>query len=144
MININSPILPWESIGDIGLYSTIKELREIIENRRLVSGVLLNNMWVRYEIKDTLYLFFHLGNGKLFKITALKEYKGMLFDKIGIGTYESDITKLEPSFLYDDFEEIYESEKGVFIETDPVEKTVTQISVFIKELDDENFEDANW
>lgn len=144
MIDINAPIIPWKSIGGIELYSTIKDVRELLENRKLVSGILLNNLWVRYEIKDTMYLFFHLCNGKLFKITTLKEYTGKLFGRIGVGTSETDLLKAEPSFTYDDFEEVFETQKGIFIETDPIAHVATQISVYIKELDDNDFEDANW
>jgi len=144
MLDINARIIPWEGMGGIKLYSTIKELKEILEDRINVSGVLLNNMWVRYEVKDIMYLFFHLGNGKLFKITTLKNYKGKVFEKIGVGTLEKDLLKIEPSFVYDDFEEVYESQKGIFLETDPKSRSVTGISVYIKELDDEDFEEANW
>ncbi|MFR3730678.1 hypothetical protein [Lacrimispora sp.] len=144
MVDINKPIIPWEGMGGISLYSTIKETRELLENTQLVSGILLNNLWVRYEIKDTMYLFFHLVNGKLFKITTLDNYKGKLFGNIGVGTLESDLLKYEPTFIYDDFEEVYETPKGAFLETDPISRKVTQISVYIKELDSNDFENANW
>ena len=52
--------------------------------------------------------------------------------------------EVEPSFVYDDFEEVWESEKGIFIEMDAETNTVRWISVYIRELDDENFENANW
>ncbi len=144
MVDINKPIIPWEGMGGIALYSTIKEMKELLENTQLVSGILLNNLWVRYEIKDAMYLFFHLVNGKLFKITTLDNYKGKLFGNIGVGTLESDLLKYEPTFSYDDFEEVYETPKGAFLETDPISKKITRISVYIKELDNDDFENANW
>jgi hypothetical protein len=60
------------------------------------------------------YLFFSLINGKLFKITTLENYKGKLFDCIYVGMPEAELLEIEPSFIYDDFEEVYESGKGVF------------------------------
>ncbi|GLC82917.1 hypothetical protein [Lacrimispora brassicae] len=66
MVDINKPIIPWESMGGIYLYSDIKETRELLGNTQLVSGTVLNNLWVRYEIKDTMYLFFTLGQWKAF------------------------------------------------------------------------------
>ncbi len=143
MIVCDAPIIPWEGMGGVKLYSTIKECKSTIE-RRDVKAVLLNNLWVRYEIDNMMYLFFHLVNGKLFKITTLDEYKGKLFNKIGVGMTESELLEIEPSFVYDEFEEVFESEKGVFLETDPVHHTVKYISVFIKELDDKNFEEGLW
>ena len=59
-------------------------------------------------------------------------------------TTEKELLEVEPSFVYDDFEEVWESEKGIFIEMDAETNTVRWISVYIRELDDENFENANW
>ncbi|PAD45918.1 hypothetical protein, partial [Shouchella clausii] len=99
---------------------------------------------VRYEIENQVYLWFSILNGRLWKITALKDYKGKLFDNIHIGMHIDDVLTIEPSFEYDDFEEVYCSPKGIFIETDPVEHTVLWISVYVKELDNEDFERGNW
>ncbi len=52
--------------------------------------------------------------------------------------------RFEPSFIYDDFEEVWESDKGVFIEMDAETNKVRWISVYISELDLENFEDCKW
>ena len=144
MIDVNAPIIPFQGMGGIKLYSTIKELRGILENKDEVSTVVYHNMWIKYKIADTLELFFHLANGKLFKITTLEGYKGKLFGKITVKTLECDLLELEPSFTYEDFEEVFESEKGVFLETDPISTETTWITVYIKELNDDNFVEANW
>lgn len=82
-------------------------------------------------------------NGKLFNITTFQNYKGKLFNKINVGMHIEEVLKLEPSFEYDDFEEVYFSPKGIFIETDPITHTVIWISVYIKELEDDNFIEGN-
>lgn len=107
-------------------------------------GILFSYFFVRYEILGSVELCFNLINGKLFKITALGGYSGELFGGIKIGMRVDDVLKIEPGFVYDDFEEIYFSEKGVFIETDPVEDTVLWISVYVKEIDCEDFERGEW
>ncbi|EAD5507282.1 hypothetical protein EPL28_04865 [Listeria monocytogenes] len=104
MIDINAPIIPWKEAGGIKLYSTIRDVKEIVEDKD-VSGVLLNKFWVRYEIKDEVFLFFHLLNGKLFKITTLKNYKGQLFDNVQYGMSAQAQLAAHPDFIYDDFEE---------------------------------------
>lgn len=71
-------------------------------------------------------------------------YKGKLFEKIGVGTTEEEMLKIEPSFVYDDFEEVWESDKGVFIEMDAETNKARWISVYKPELDLENFEDCQW
>lgn len=133
MIDINAPIIPYEGMGGIKLYSTIKDLKEILSSDS-VKATVINNLWIRYEIADYLYLFFSLLNGKLFKITTLRGYRGLLWDKINVGMKAEEFIKIEPSFRYDDFEEIYESDKGIFIETDAEEDRALWISVYVKDI----------
>ena len=143
LLDISAPIVPFEGFGEIKLYSTRDELQELLEGEA-VEAKTINNDWIRYDIQKSVELFFHLKNNKLFRITTLDNYQGKLFEKIGVGTTEKELLKVEPSFVYDDFEEVWESEKGVFIEMDAETNTVRWISVYIKELDDKDFENANW
>lgn len=142
MIDNNAPIIPWIGMGQVELYSSIEKLQHLINIDQPTS--ILGKYLVRYEINEIVDLWFNLNNGKLFKITALKNYTGMLFNKIHIGMKIDDVLKIEPSFKYDDFEEVYVSNKGIYIETDPIDNTVLWISVFIKEIDSEEFEIGNW
>ncbi|MFD1427623.1 hypothetical protein JOD24_001450 [Kroppenstedtia sanguinis] len=143
MIELNAPIIPWEGMGNIKLYSHISELYDLIEQSK-VEPVLLEKFLIRYEIESSVDLCFNVVNGRLFKMTALENYKGTLFGNIKIGMPIEDVLLREPSFVYDDFEEVYCSPKGIYIETDPVEHTVLWISVYIKEIDHEDFEKGNW
>lgn len=143
MLDINAPIVPWSGMGNIKLYSKIHDLKKIIKAEK-TKAYLYDNFLIRYEIEGKMYLFFNLLNGKLFKMTTLKEYKGRLFDKIYVGISTDEMLKIEPSFEYDEFEEVYVSNKGIFIETDPETNTVQWISIFIKELETDSFEEANW
>lgn len=143
LVDISAPIVPFEGLGGIKLYSTRDELKELLEKEDTKSEV-IHNDWIRYDIQNSVELFFHLKNNKLFRITTLDNYQGKLFGRIGVGTTENELLEAEPSFIYDDFEEVWESEKGIFIETDAESNIVKWISVYIKELNNENFEDANW
>lgn len=143
MVLLNAPIVPWEEMGGIKLYSHISDFYEIINNLD-DTDALLGKSLVRYEIRDEVDLWFNLFNGKLFKITALKNYTGKLFDVIHIGMPIDEVLEIEPSFEYDDFEEVYCIPKGIYIETDPVENTVLWISVYIREIDNENFDKGDW
>ena len=143
LLDISAPIVPFEGFGEIKLYRTRDELHELLEGEA-VEAEIINNDWIQYDIQNSVELFFHLKNNKLFRITTLDNYQGKLFEKIGVGTTEKELLEVEPSFVYDDFEEVWESEKGIFIEMDAETNTVRWISVYIRELDDENFENANW
>lgn len=143
MIDLNAPIIPWEGMGGIKLYSHLSEFYDTIQQTKEEPS-LIGKFFIKYEIGDSVDLWFNVINGKLFKITALKNYTGRLMEKIYIGMHIDDVLKIEPSFEYDDFEEVYCSPKGIYIETDPVEHTVLWISVYTKEIDNEDFEKGNW
>lgn len=143
LLDITAPIIPFKGFGEIKLYSTRDELSDLLSLNN-VEATVINDNWIRYDIQNSVELFFHLGNNKLFRITTLDNYKGKLFEKIGVGTTEEEMLKIESSFVYDDFEEVWESDKGVFIEMDAETNMVRWISIYIPELDLENFEECRW
>lgn len=142
-IDLKAPIVPYLGLGGIQLYSTFDDLKELLKGENVRKRNLTRNS-VRYDIGDSVMLFFLLKNKKLFKITTNQEYQGKLFGLISTKTKEDEIARLEPSFSYDDFEEVWESPKGVFIETDPETGTAAWISVFIRELSSAEFEKGKW
>ena len=143
LLDITAPIIPFKGFGEIKLYSTRDELSDLLSLNN-VEAMVINENWIRYDIQNSVELFFHLGNNKLFRIITLDNYKGRLFEKIGVGTTEQKMIEIEPSFVYNEFEEVWESDKGVFIEMDAETNRVRWISVYIPELDLENFEECNW
>mgnify|MGYP004610157929 FL=1 len=143
LLDNTAPIIPFRGVGDIKLYSTRDELSDLLSLNN-VEAMVINENWIRYDIQNSVELFFHLGNNKLFRITTLDNYKGRLFEKIGVGTTEQEMLEIEPSFVYNEFEEVWESDKGVFIEMDAETNKVRWISVYIPELDLESFEECNW
>lgn len=143
LLDISAPIIPFEGFGNIKLYSTRDELKELLEMEAVDSKIIFDE-WIRYDIQDSVELLFHLKNNKLFRITTLDHYKGKLFEKIGVGTSEEEMLKAESSFVYNDFEEVWESDKGVFVEMDAQTNRVRWISVFIPEVDSEEFEKGEW
>ena len=143
LLDITAPIIPFKGFGEIRLYSTRDQLKELLSSND-VKVKLINENWIRYDIQNSVELFFHLKNNKLFRITTLDNYKGKLFEKIGVGSTEEEMLEIESSFVYDEFEEVWESDKGVFIEMDAETNNVRWISIYIPELDTENFEKADW
>ncbi|EFM12392.1 conserved hypothetical protein [Paenibacillus curdlanolyticus YK9] len=143
MINWNAPILPGIGLGNLRLYSHISGFYPYLCKHE-VKAKLLDKFLIRYEMKDFVDLWFNIINGKLVKITALRNYSGKLFDTIQIGMPISEVLAIEPSFEYDEFEEIYCSSKGIYIEVDPDTKAVLWISVFVKEMECHEFECGKW
>ncbi|GED61025.1 hypothetical protein ABER61_22460 [Brevibacillus formosus] len=143
MIKLDAPILPWIGIGNLNLYSHISNFYPLLSKGE-VKVKLLGKFLVRYEVNNSIDLWFNLMNGKLFKLTALSNYTGTLFESIKIGMHIDEVLKIEPSFEYDEFEEVYCSNKGIYIETDPTNDLVLWISVYIKEIENQEFESGNW
>lgn len=142
MIDVYAPIIPFKGLGGIKLYSTLDEIKPLLEGEE----VLVENQhgeWTRYEVKNKAYLFFHNKSNKLFKITTLPNYRGA-FNNIGTNTTEEELTSLDSSFLYDDFEEVFESPKGIFMQSNPLTHKFSWISVYIKELDSPEFDAGQW
>lgn len=141
-LDINAPIIPFEGLGGIKLYSTREELKEILNMADTKSQVYDN--WIEYHIQDKIALTFNLNNNKLLRISTLSAYKGKLFGRIYVGMQEEEIPKVEPSFRYNDFEEFWETDKGVAIATDAITHKVVWIAVYVPEWDLEGFEEGNW
>lgn len=143
LFDITAPIVPFVGLGGINLYSTREELCSLLSQEN-VQMMVMNGKWIRYDIENSIELFFYLKNDRLFRITTLDNYQGRLFEGIGVGTTEEEMLEIEPSFVYDDFEETWESDKGVFVEMDAETNKVRWISVYIPELDSENFDSGKW
>lgn len=162
LIDVKAPIIPGEGLGDLKLRTHIRDYYELVQTFSWIdektlkdcSVYLFSPFHVGYEMKDTLIMVFHIPNGKLLKICALKNYKGMLLGKIKIGMPIKKALKIEPNLFYDEGEELYfiKGIKGVSIETDAYNKYIEAITVHVNELDElrgdyknwEEFEKGNW
>lgn len=145
-LDITAPIIPFEGLGGIKLYSTREELKDILSLDGVESEIKRSG-WIEYRIQNSVALTFHLTNNKLFRIVALDNYQGKLFGKIGIGTTEEEMLAIEPSFVFEDFEEVWESEKGVIAETLCATSSIWRIIVYIPEMMSDDFYDVekcNW
>lgn len=134
MIDIKAPIIPYIGAGNLKLNSSIQDIKKELKDTNYNYDELGKNI-IRITVLNAMYLFFFKDKKTLFKITTLPAYKGKLYNQIGTDTTEEEFLKLEPSFVYDDFEEVFESSKGIIIETDVLKKTASWISVFIKDLE---------
>ena len=136
MIDKYAPIVPFCGIGGIRLGSTKDEVEAICE-RELGTPTMLNDgKWSRYRIDDLLILLFEEQNGTLIKITALPEYRGKLFDTVGTDFLLRRLMEMEPSFIFDEFDEIcYSEEKGVVIDAATLDGPAEWISVYAKEME---------
>lgn len=99
--------------------------------------------WDIIRFDDRISLFF--AKGKMFKMYFENTFDGKLFNGIKLGMTIDEAVKRDPSLRYDDWEEEYVSEQGYWLEDDPETNTVVSISIFIKEVEnDEVFNSYRW
>ena len=88
---------------------------------------------------------FFFANDKLFKIYLCEGFAGSLSNGISIGTSIEDAKQIDPSLKFDDWNEDWSSDAGYWLEDSPDSDKVISITIFIKELpDDDLFEKYEW
>lgn len=99
--------------------------------------------WKIIRTNSSVSVFF--ANDKMFKINCGPSSAGMLNNGIKVGMSIDDAIKIDPTLEYNDLEEYYESSDGYWLFTDSGTDTISDITVFIKAvLDDEVFFSYNW
>lgn len=145
-------ITPYRGIESISLYQSLENVKAVLQR----SGVSFReelwtseyettqNPWTVLIVDDVMSLFF-ARNMKLFKIVFWEGYRGALPNDIKTGIEMDEARKIDPTLVYDDWEEDYQSQLGFWIEDNPETGRVLSISIFIKEiLDDDIFDLCEW
>lgn len=151
MLN-NEAIIPYVGIDSIKLYQKITEVKSVLRSNGIpyreevwsAESETMPNPWTVLVVDNIMSLFF-AKNGKLFKMVFWEGYQGSLSNGVFVGESMDEARALDSSLLYDDWNEIYQSENGYWIEDDIDTRTVMSVSIFIEELlDDDSFDYCNW
>lgn len=149
---LNESIIPFVGTESIKLYQTIPEVKKILfeegigyrEELWSSQAETVPNPWTVIIIDHVMSLFF-AKNSKLFKIVLWQDYSGSLPNGIGTGMKITEAEKLDPSLTYDEWNEDYESDSGYWLEDDVENEEIISISIFIKELlNEEQFDYCSW
>lgn len=137
MYDIYAPIIPYVGMGGF-LLNMSKEEAEAVLGRPLGEGEPMHDgAWRRYEIDETMGLYFSVTQDRLKVIGTRKGYMGLLMGKISTSTDEADLMKLDPTLVYDEFEEFYESkEHGYQIETNLPDEKAEWITISTHDWDE--------
>ena len=73
-LDIYAPIIPFEGFGEIKLYSTRNDLKDLLEMEGVTSKILFDN-WIQYDIQNDIELLFHLKNNKFIRIFIFNSLK---------------------------------------------------------------------
>lgn len=130
-----APIIPFVGMGGIYLNQTKNEVEKQAGRKLIRQEPEPDDAWERYTFDGAMTLFFSSADGRLVLLETQPGYRGRLASGIGTDTDEEQITVLDPTMIYDDFEEFYNSvEHGVQIETNIPEHKAVWISVFVPEI----------
>lgn len=151
-MNINTlEITPYRGIGEINFNLSLDSTKDYLKENGIKYTIdVWDNKgcdpevpWSIIRIGKDISLFF--AKGKMFKIYLEGDYNGSLENGIRIGTPISKAKEIDPSLTFEEFEEYYSSSLGYWLEDDIESQSVSSITVFIKELlDEEVFFAYNW
>lgn len=148
---LNSKIEPFIGVGDFKLYMTVEEAKAIIRKLKAKfstelwsnKGCSPNVPWLIIRVENSINLFF--AKNRLFKIYVENDFVGKMDNGICINMPMEKVFEKDPTLEFDDWNEVYQSKNGYWIEDNLDDKTVLTISVFIPEiLDDEIFDSYDW
>ena len=151
-MNINTQtIIPYKGIGDICFNMSYDETKDYLKKNSIQYAVeVLENKgcdpevpWKIIRIGTDISIFF--ANEKMFKIYLEENYSGSLDNGICIGTSIDKAKDIDPTLVYEDFDEYYSSSLGYWIEDDVDSQKVISITIFIKALlNEDEFFTYNW
>lgn len=137
MYNPYAPIIPGVGMGGFLLNMTKEEAEKILGKPLCNGEPMHNGAWMAYEVDDVLTLYFSVTQNKLKVIGTRKGYKGLLMEKISTSTDEADLMRLDPTLVYDEFEEFYESKENDYqIETSLPDAKAEWISISTDDWDE--------
>ena len=148
---INWEIVPFEGIGKFKLYSSVSDIKKILDEEKISyfqeiqehKNCTNPEPWVLITVKDMINFWF--VKDKLFEIWIEKKFTGSLSNGLKFGMPIEKACKIDSELTFDDWDEIWKSPLGYWIEDNIDTKTVAKIAVFIREiLDDDLFYSYEW
>lgn len=149
---MNSKIKPFDGLEEIKLYNSLDDVKNYLNRNSIkYTSEIWNseeetvpNPWTVLFVEDCINLYF-AGNNKLFKIYCTKGFEGTLPNGIGLNTTLEEAKRIDNTLEYNDDGEDYESKDGYWVEDDLDTGKLFSITVYIKEiLDDNIFDSLKW
>ena len=139
MINV----IPYIGFDDINFKMSFDEVKEYLKKNNIKfntenwpnKGCDPEVAWDIIRVGKNISIYF--AKNRMFKIYFENDFIGTLANGISLGMNIKDAELLDPTILYDDWEEIYTSELGYWLEDDVESGEIISITIFIKELENE-------
>ncbi len=140
MINI----VPYKGFGDITFEMSFDEVKGLLREKQMKfhtenwpnKGCDPEVAWDIIRIGKDISIFF--ARNRMFKIYFENGFSGRLENGISLGMNIKDAKMLDDTIAYDDWEEVYTSGRGYWLEDDVESGKIISITIFIKELEDDD------
>ena len=150
MIDLTTPIIPYRGTGIFELNADYNEMISRIQAANIGYDVevrehddTVDPPWTILTLgEDDIELFF--AKDRLWKIVLLNSFKGALPNGINLDTSIADAKKIDPKLKFNDWDEIYESSEGYWLEYSYVTERLSWISIFIPAVERDDFYEYKW
>ncbi len=151
MINIiEETIKPYNGVGCIKLGMTLPQIRAMLKENKTPFNQTVNPNkgctpevpWTFIKIFDSITMCF--AKDILFSIVVEGKYKGKTAHGLYIGMKMSEAEQLDPTIEYNDEDEDFISKEGYWINDEIESGLICAITIFLPELDSEDFFKYEW
>jgi hypothetical protein len=150
MIDLATPIIPYVGTGIFKLDSSLDGVKILLKEHDIlydeeIRGNQYNPKdppWTIIEIENVMELFF--AKDRLFKIILKGKFSGNLPNGISLDTTIDDAQKIDPTLAFDDWDEIYISNEGYWVDYDDDTRKLCWITIFIPALERDDFFEYKW
>lgn len=154
MIDFTTPIIPYEGTGIFKLNSSYDEIESLIAEHnisyeeKILKATDVDPQWTVIGISkagekdDVMSITF--AKNRLFRICLHEGFQGKLPNGIRIGMTLDDALKIDTSLTFDEWEEMFISIGGYWLEDDAYTKKIVWIAIFIPAFESDDFFKYNW
>ena len=157
MIDLTTPIIPYQGTGIFKLNSTYEEVKEILKKYNVPYEEEISKFndidpsWTTIIIskegspKEYSAIELVFAKNRLFKICLCEDFEGTLPNGIHTGMTIHEVKEIDKNLQQDeDWDEVYISPDGYLVEYSHRNLKIVIITIFIPAFERDDFFDYNW
>ena len=154
MIDLTTPIIPYKGTGIFKLDSSYDEVKALLQENNISYTEKISQPndidppWYIIGISkvgeeyDVISLTF--AKNRLFRICLYEGFEGKLPNGIHIGMTLEEAQRIDLTLTFDDWDEVFISANGYWIEDDVDTKKLCWITIFIPAFEHDDFFEYKW
>lgn len=154
MIDLTTPIIPYEGTGIFKLDASYDEVKSLLQEYSILYSEEISQPndidppWYIIGISkagekdDVISITF--AKDRLFRICLYEGFEGKLPNGIHVGMPLDEAQRIDPTLTFDDWDEMFVSDNGYWLEDDADTKKICWITIFIPALERNDFFEYKW